>query len=118
MLGNRDPGALQRHAGHERRLVNAEPGGGPLNLLLDVRPGALLHPRRLRLVDGGSAVVEAQHGSIPCAFPKRMAIRRTPSLARFVVNELRYRRPRGRCSVVSATGSGSGTASCGRAAGW
>ena len=46
MLGNRDPGALQRHAGHERRLVNAEPGGGPLNLLLDVRPGALLHPRR------------------------------------------------------------------------
>ena len=65
MIGNRDPGALQRHAGHERRLINAEQGSGPLNLLLDVRLGALLHPRRLRLVDGGSTVVEVQHGLIP-----------------------------------------------------
>ena len=64
MLGNRDPGTLQRHAGHECRLADAEQGGGPLNLLLDVRLGALLHPRRLRLVDGGGAVMEVQHGLI------------------------------------------------------
>ena len=77
MIGDRDSGALQRYAGHERRLVNAEQGRCLLELCFDVRFRALFHARRLRLVDVGGTVVEEKHGSIPVIGLQRTAIRRT-----------------------------------------
>ena len=61
MIANRAPGLRQSRAGHKRGLVDAEQRCDLLNLRLDAGFGALFHPGRLRLVDGGRPVLEAQH---------------------------------------------------------
>ncbi len=64
MIGNGAPGLRQCGAAHKRGLVDTEQRRGLLNLGLDAGFGALFHPGRSRLVNGGRTVLEAQNGPI------------------------------------------------------